>query len=263
MKFNYYQLGHRQRGDVVEVNLSGSAANVRLLDSSNYQNYRSGRKHRYYGGLIKRSPARIPIPHSGTWYVVVDMQGLRGTARFSVRVIPKETLSPLPEYSPRPLSSLVQPVHAASDSMDSDGYFDVFISHATEDKEEVARPLAIALDGEGLRVWYDEFELKIGDSLRRKIDSGVARSRFGVVIISPSFFAKGWPQYELDGLVTKAVTGEQVLLPLWHNVSKIEVMEHSPSLADKVARSTAQLTIDEIATEIADVIKSELYESQS
>ena len=75
--------------------------------------------------------------------------------------------------------------------MDSDDYFDVFISHATEDKEEVARPLAVALDAEGLRVWYDEFELKIGDSLHRKIDNGIARSRFGVVIISPSFFREG------------------------------------------------------------------------
>ncbi|MDE0431019.1 MAG: toll/interleukin-1 receptor domain-containing protein [Caldilineaceae bacterium] len=142
--------------------------------------------------------------------------------------------------------------------MDSDDYYDVFISHATEDKEEVARPLALALHKEGLRVWYDEFELKIGDSLRRKIDNGVARSRFGVVIISPSFFAKGWPQYELDGLVTKAVTGEQVLLPLWHNVTKTEVIEHSPSLADKMARSTQQFTIPKIATEIAEVIKGDL-----
>ena len=260
MKYNYYKFGHKQRGDVVEVTLSGSAANVRLLDSTNYQNYRSGRKHRYFGGLVKRSPARIPIPHSGTWYVVVDMQGLRGTTRSSVRVIPKEQLAPLPEYDAKPLSPLVQPVHAASDTVDSDDYYDVFISHATEDKEEVARPLAVALDAEGLRVWYDEFELKIGDSLRRKIDNGVARSRFGVVIISPSFFAKSWPQYELDGLVTKAVTGEQVLLPLWHNVTKSEVIEHSPSLADKVARSTSQFTIDEIAAEIADVIKSDLHE---
>lgn len=258
MRYNYYQLGHRQPGDVVEVTLSGSAANVRLLDSSNYQNYRSGRKHKYYGGLIKRSPSRIPIPHSGTWYVVVDMQGLRGTTRSSVRVIPKETLSPLPEYNPMPLSSLVQHVHEESELMDSDDYYDVFISHATEDKEEVARPLALALHKEGLRVWYDEFELKIGDSLRRKIDNGVARSRFGVVIISPSFFAKGWPQYELDGLVTKAVTGEQVLLPLWHNVTKTEVIEHSPSLADKMARSTQQFTIPKIATEIAEVIKGDL-----
>ena len=260
MKYNYYQLGHRQRGDVVEVNLAGNAANVRLLDSTNYQSYRSGRRHRYYGGLVKKSPARIPIPHSGTWYVVVDLQGLRGTSRTSVRVIPKETLSPLPEYNARSLSSLVQPVHAASDSIDSDEYFDVFISHATEDKEKVARPLAVALDEEGLRVWYDEFELKIGDSLRRKIDSGIARSRFGVVIISPSFFDKGWPRYELDGLVTRVVTGEQVLLPLWHNVTKTDVIGHSPSLADKVARSTSEFTIDEIAAEIADVIKSDLRE---
>ncbi len=261
MKYNYYQLGHRQRGDEVEVTLSGSAANVRLLDSMNYQDYRSGRKHRYYGGLVKRSPTRIPIPHSGTWYVVVDMQGLRGTTRSSVRVIPNETLSPLPEYNPRPLSSLVQPVHAASDLIYSDDYYDVFISHATEDKEKVARPLAIALNAEGLRVWYDEFELKIGDSLRRKIDTGVASSRFGVVIISPSFFAKEWPQYELDGLVTKAGTGKQVILPLWHNITRSEIIAHSPTLADKLARSTSQFTIDQIATEIADVVKDDLHES--
>ena len=261
MKYNYHQYNNLQRGDVVEVTLSGSAANVRLLDSTNYQNYRSGRRHRYYGGLAKRSPLRIPIPHSGTWYVVVDMQGLRGTTRSSVQVIPKAALEPLPEFDAKPLSPLVQSVHAPPDTVDSDDYFDVFISHATEDKEEVARPLAVALDAEGLRVWYDEFELKIGDSLHRKIDNGIARSRFGVVIISPSFFAKDWPQYELDGLVTQAVTGKQVLLPLWHNVTKSEVIDHSPSLADKVARSTSQFTIDEIAAEIADVIRSDVNES--
>ena len=261
MKYNYHQYNNLQRGDVVEVTLSGSAANVRLLDSTNYQNYRSRRRHRYYGGLVKRSPVRIPIPHSGTWYVVVDMQGLRGTTKSSVRVIPKAALEPLPEFDAKPLSPLVQPVHAAPDTVDSDDYFDVFISHATEDKEEVARPLAVALDAEGLRVWYDEFELRIGDSLRRKIDDGLARSRFGVVIISPSFFAKDWPQYELDGLVTLAMTGEQVILPLWHNITKSEVIEHSPSLADKLARSTAQFTIDESAAEIADVIRNALHET--
>ena len=96
--------------------------------------------------------------------------------------------------------------------------------------------------------------------MRRKIDHGVARSKFGVVIISPSFFAKGWPQYELDGLVTRAVTGEQAILPLWHNVSKSEVIDHSPTLADKLARSTSHLTIEEIADEIADVIRNALHE---
>jgi hypothetical protein len=133
--------------------------------------------------------------------------------------------------------------------------YDVFISHASEDKETVARPLAHALRDAGLEVWYDEFELKIGDSLRRKIDRGLAGSRFGVVVLSQSFFAKGWPNYELDGLVTKAVSGEQVLLPVWHKVTKEEVIAYSPSLADKLARNTAIHTIGEIATEIAELIR--------
>jgi hypothetical protein len=131
----------------------------------------------------------------------------------------------------------------------------VFISHATEDKADVARPLADALVAAGLDVWYDEFELRIGDSLRRKIDAGIAGSRFGVVVLSPSFFAKNWPQYELDGLVTREITGDQTVLPLWHKITKAEVIARSPSLADKVARSTTDSTIEEIAHEIADVIR--------
>ena len=132
--------------------------------------------------------------------------------------------------------------------------FDVFISHATEDKDAVVRPLAYALQERGLEVWYDEFELKIGDSLRQKIDNGIARSRFGIVVLSHPFFAKGWSQYELDGLVTMAVSGKQVILPLWHEISKDEVIRQSPSLADKVALRTSDYAIDEIAEEIASVV---------
>ena len=262
MNFNHYDLGSQARGAVVEVTLSGSAANVRLMDSSNFQNYRSGRNHKYYGGLIRRSPARLAIPNSGHWHITVDMRGLRGQTRSSVRVIAAEARAPLPEYSPRPLASLVRSVvPAASDNGLSEeetttGDYDVFISHATEDKDEIVRPLANALVSAGLRVWYDEFELHIGDNLRRKIDAGLARSRFGVVVLSPSFFAKNWPQYELDGLVTREMTGEQVILPLWHHITKSEVISRSPSLADKVARSTADFTVEEIAREIAAVIKS-------
>lgn len=104
-------------------------------------------------------------------------------------------------------------------------------------------------------MWYDEFELRIGDSLRRKIDNGLAHSRFGVVVLSRSFFAKGWTNYELDGLVTRTISGEQILLPIWHEITKQELINYSPSLADKVARSTGTHTIDEIAKEIIDVIR--------
>ena len=132
--------------------------------------------------------------------------------------------------------------------------FDVFISHASEDKDDIVRPLANALKEEELHVWFDEFELRIGSSLRQTIDRGIARSRFGVVVLSDSFFGKGWPAYELDGLVTRTVGGEQVLLPIWHGVTKQQVMDFSPSLADKLARSTATHTVAEIAAEIAAVV---------
>ncbi len=77
----------------------------------------------------------------------------------------------------------------------------------------------------------------------------------GVIVLSQAFFGKGWTNYELDGLVTRAVTGEQVLLPIWHNVSKQQVIQYSPSLADKLGRSTAMQTVAEIAGEIAAVIE--------
>ena len=143
-----------------------------------------------------------------------------------------------------------EPVNDTGDA----SVYDVFISHASEDKDEVARPLADALSSKGLRVWYDEYELKIGDSLRRKIDRGLACSRFGIVVISRDFIKKGWTNYELDGLVTRAVSGEQVLLPIWHNITKAEVVNFAPSLADKLARNTAVDTIEDIADEIADLI---------
>ena len=133
--------------------------------------------------------------------------------------------------------------------------YDVFISHASEDKDEVARPLAEALRNNGLSVWYDEFELRIGDSLRRKIDKGIANSNFGIIVISRDFISKGWTNYELDGLITRAVNGEQTMLPVWHNVTKREVINYSPSLADKLARSTTDFTVEEIADEIADLIR--------
>lgn len=262
MSFTHYPLGHLERGSVVEVTLRGSGANVRLMDSSNLSSYKNGRNHRYHGGLITRSPARLPVPSSGTWHVTVDMQGLRGQTRSSVRVIPPSAMRPLPVFNEAPLSSVPSLVRPRSDDNTPPGVVapddvahDVFISHASEDKDEVVRPLAEALRAGGLDVWYDEFTLKIGDSLRRKIDEGLRNSRFGVVVLSQAFFGKGWPEYELDGLVSRSVSGEQVLLPVWHNVSKRQVMEYSSSLADKLARSTSTHTVEDIAAEIIEVIK--------
>lgn len=128
--------------------------------------------------------------------------------------------------------------------------FDVFISHASEDKADFVRDLASSLQERGLRVWYDEFALKWGDSLRRKIDQGLARSRFGIVVLSEAFFRKEWPQRELDGLVALEVEGVSRILPIWHKVSKDEVRRFSPTLADKVAMNTAVSGLDEIVGQL-------------
>jgi hypothetical protein len=119
-----------------------------------------------------------------------------------------------------------------------EGEWDVFISHASEDKDAIATPLAEALRAKGLRIWYDDFSLRLGDSLRQSIDRGLARSRFGVVILSGYFFGKHWPQQELNGLATREVNGEKVILPVWHGVGFTEVRNYSVTLADRLAVQT-------------------------
>lgn len=261
MKFTHYDLGQCKRGQKIEVTLQGNAANVLLLDSTNLSAYRNGRRYRYQGGLARRSPVILQIPRTGRWHVAVDMSGLRGQVRSSIRMLP----GALPEIRQGPSDlGAIADVAAAAAPPDSGQVSakesDVFVCHASEDKDGLVRDLAHALDARGLTVWYDEFEMQVGDSLRRKIDAGIAACRFGLVVFSPAFFAKNWSQYELDGLVTREMTGEQIILPLWHQISKDEVVAQSPSLADKVAIRTADFTVEEIADEIARVTSERLDE---
>ena len=106
MNFTHYRLGHVDRGSIVEVTLKGSAANVRLMDNSNFNSYKAGRQHRCMGGLAKRSPVRQQVPRSGNSHVAVDMQGLRGTVRSSIWVIPGSALRPLPVINEAPLRTI-------------------------------------------------------------------------------------------------------------------------------------------------------------
>ena len=133
-------------------------------------------------------------------------------------------------------------------------HWDVFISHAGEDKEDFVRPLAQALHARGLSVWFDELTLTVGDSLRRSIDRGLARSRFGVVVISPHFLDKEWPQRELDGLAAREVDGTKVILPVWHNITAEQIRDRSPMLADRIATlssSGIDRVVDDLARAIA------------
>lgn len=132
--------------------------------------------------------------------------------------------------------------------------YDAFISHASEDKQEFVRPLAEKLTELGLKIWYDEFELKVGDSLRGSIDRGLVNSRYGIVVLSKDFFSKNWPQYELDGLTAREIDGRKVVLPIWYGISKKDVLRYSPPLADKIAIDSSKKTIAEIAAELKEEI---------
>ena len=130
---------------------------------------------------------------------------------------------------------------------------DVFVCHASEDKHDVARPLVAALEDSGLSVWFDEYELTLGDRLRRSIEKGLNASRFGVVILSESFFRKEWPQVELDALF--ALEGEsKKILPIWHGLGVEEIRQYSPLLADRLAVSTSA-GIADVAREIARAVR--------
>ncbi|MBE7505156.1 MAG: toll/interleukin-1 receptor domain-containing protein [Planctomycetia bacterium] len=134
--------------------------------------------------------------------------------------------------------------------------YDVFISHASEDKQTVVRELAHALRSRRFAVWYDEFSLQVGDGLRKSIDEGLAQSRFGIVVLSRAFFQKQWTQWELDGLVQRQMTGHTVILPVWHEVSREDVATNSPSLANIVAATTAE-GIDAVVNKLAGVLRPE------
>ncbi len=160
-------------------------------------------------------------------------------------------------YQKEVLNTLIGQIHkhnAGNNSVEFKNY-DFFISHATEDKESIVRPLANILITRGHKIWYDEFQLTVGDSLRKKIDEGLIYSKYGIVILSRDFFRKNWTEYELNGLVAKEMNGVKVILPIWHNVTRDEVLKFSPTLADKVALNSAIYSIEEIANELEKLIK--------
>lgn len=137
--------------------------------------------------------------------------------------------------------------------------FDAFISHASEDKAGCVEPLAKALKGYGLKVWYDRFTLKAGDSLHDSIENGLARSRYGVVILSRKFLSKRWPREELNGLFARNLEARKVILPVWHNISSARIRAVLPMIADKFALRTSD-GIEHVARSLVEIIRPELLE---
>lgn len=137
--------------------------------------------------------------------------------------------------------------------------YDVFVSHAWEDKADFVEAFVQALKDREIKVWYDKSKIKWGDSMRARIDDGLRKSKFGVAILSPNYIAEGkyWTKAELDGLFQMESINGKTLLPIWHNLTKKQVMDYSPILASKLAMTTATMTAEEIADELLDMLSSE------
>ena len=138
--------------------------------------------------------------------------------------------------------------------------FDLFISYAGEDRDAFVRPLADKLARFGVRVWFDDFALSVGDSLSGAIDRGLSSSSYGLVVLSQSFLGKGWPEYELRSLLAREVGQEKVILPIWHDLDRSDLLKFSPFLADKVALRADELTTVQLCVAIIDVVRPDLAE---
>ena len=140
--------------------------------------------------------------------------------------------------------------------------YDVFVSHAWEDKEDFVEEFVQELRKLEIKVWYDTSRIKWGDSMRAKIDDGLRKSRFGVAVLSPNYIADGkyWTKAELDGLFQLESVNGKTLLPIWHKLTKKEVMDYSPIIASKLAMNTASMTAKEIAENLLELLKETVTE---
>jgi hypothetical protein len=142
--------------------------------------------------------------------------------------------------------------------------YDVFISHASEDKDKIVRALAVALQEAGLRVWYDEFALRVGDSLSQAIDRGLAEASHGIVVLSPMFFQKRWPRRELDGLVQRQTSQIETfrIIPILHDVTPDEVRAFSPILGDTFS-ILASKGLEQVVARVVEVLSPESLPTDS
>ncbi|WP_429974764.1 TIR domain-containing protein [Enterococcus sp. DIV0840c] len=133
--------------------------------------------------------------------------------------------------------------------------YDIFISYASEDSNYVDK-LEAAFNDAGFSIWRDKTNIGWGNSIRQSIDNGLVKSKFGLVVISSDYIQKYWTGYELDGILSKeSSTGRQMILPLWHNVTKDEVDAKSPTLSNRLALDTRLNTISDIVAAFKSLIE--------
>src|SRR5262249_27016104 len=209
---------------------------IREVLGQRFEGYAKGR-----GASLAQQRTQMHVPTTGV-QEQLDTAALRAKRDLEIALQPIELRARLGSIAKGDLPSVTT----------GNRDVDAFISHASEDKAMVARPLADELTARGFIVWLDEYEIKIGDSIYNSIDDGLRRARFGVVILSHSFFAKNWTRRELGALAALGdAEGTNKILPIWHNLEHSDVAGRSPLLADLLAVRSSEgiaTVADRIAT---------------
>ena len=197
-------------------------------------------------GEINFDPIPAPTPASAAPAAAALERSVKSLESAAKRLsrpakLPSGVYSPQVEQLYDEINKRSKPEEAEEAAM-----YDVFISHASEDKKDFVQPLVEALQDAGIRVWYDALELEWGKSLRGQIDNGIKRSKYAILVLSKHFFAKKWPQRELDGILTKEDVTGAAPLPIWYNVTQEDVYNFSPTLAGLYSMTNARHSIADI-----------------
>jgi len=187
-----------------------------------------------------------------------DLSNQAKTAQRKLEVASRRRTIPSGVYS-RPVEELFYTLdeRRKPEDVEASAMYDVFISHASEDKKDFVDPLVEKLQDSGVRVWYDTLEMQWGKSLREQIDNGIKRSKFAILVLSKNFFAKKWPQRELDGILAKEGMSGSAPLPIWHNITQEELYEFSPTLTGLFAYSTDKYSVDDISKALSLILEKE------
>ena len=204
------------------------------------------------------SPPALPSPTSATQKALNDFTNQVQATQRNLQAMTRRRTIPSGTYT-QPVETLFYALDERRKPEESEAasIYDVFISHASEDKPDFVNPLVEKLQDAGIRVWIDTLEMRWGKSLREQIDNGIKRSKFAILVLSKHFFAKKWPQRELDGILAKESMTGNPPLPIWHNITQEELYEFSPTLSGIYAYSSKDYSTDDICKALQLLLETE------
>jgi hypothetical protein len=216
------------------------------------------RRIQYTQPQIVYKPTPIVVPSSFVQKTLSDAKNEIVSTQHKLADISRRRTIPTGVYN-KPIEDVYYALdnYRKPEEQETNTLYDVFISHASEDKTDFVNPLVEKLQDIGITVWYDTLEMQWGKGLREQIDNGIKRSKFAIVVLSKSFFKKYWTNRELDGILVKETVTGKTLLPIWYNITQEEVYDYSPTLSGVFAISSTTHTIDDICKAFQLILEKE------